>query len=75
MNEIELSLITVPLERDAISIMLREFESQTNIHVKLKEMTWGDAWSELVKVGLYRSGPDVSEIGSTWLSSLRAYSG
>jgi multiple sugar transport system substrate-binding protein len=31
-------------------------------------LTWENAWADLVRVGLYSDGPQVSEIGSTWLS-------
>ncbi|MBN1978381.1 MAG: extracellular solute-binding protein [Anaerolineae bacterium] len=35
-------------------------------------MEWEDAWEELAKIGLYRSGSDVSQVGTTWLEGLVA---
>jgi multiple sugar transport system substrate-binding protein len=48
--------------------LLDRFERDTRLKVNLHVLTWENAWSELVRVGLYGDGPHVSEIGSTWLS-------
>lgn len=48
--------------------ILDRFERETRLKVKLRLLTWQSAWAELVRVGLYSDGPQVSEIGSTWLS-------
>ena len=48
--------------------LLDQFECETRLKVNLRILTWENAWSELVRVGLYSDGPQVSEIGSTWLS-------
>src|SRR5512143_3533363 len=48
--------------------LLDQFERDTRLKVNLRLLTWENAWSELVRVGLYHDGPQVSEIGSTWLS-------
>lgn len=47
--------------------LLDQFERDTHLKVDLHVLTWKNAWSELVRVGLYGDGPQVSEIGSTWL--------
>ena len=68
MNEIEFSVM---YHNDqslaALEGLIKEFEAASHIHVRLRVLNWADAWSELVKVALYKQGPDVSEIGSTWL--------
>src|SRR5512135_2844605 len=48
--------------------ILDGFESKTKLKVKPRFLNWREAWAELVRVGLYGDGPQVSEIGSTWLS-------
>ena len=48
--------------------LLDQFERDTRLKVNLRILTWENAWAELVRVGLYGDGPQVSEIGSTWLS-------
>jgi multiple sugar transport system substrate-binding protein len=68
--EIEFS-IQAP-QADFIQPLLAEFEARHHIHVKLRLLTWDTAWSELVKMALYNDGPDISEVGSTWLGDLTA---
>jgi multiple sugar transport system substrate-binding protein len=48
--------------------LLDQFERDTRLKVNLHIFSWESAWSELVRVGLYGDGPQVSETGSTWLS-------
>lgn len=50
------------------SLRLDDFEPRPGVHTQ--RMDWADAWDELMRIALYSQGPDVSEIGSTWLSSL-----
>ncbi len=51
-------------------VLLADFERENHAQVKLTILPWDTGWSELVKYALFRSGPDVSEIGSTWMPSL-----
>jgi multiple sugar transport system substrate-binding protein len=53
-----------------IQPLLDQFEAEHDIHVHLNVLSWDSAWSQLVKVALYGDGPDVSEIGSTWVGDL-----
>lgn len=39
---------------------------------QVEEMTWDGGWERLSKIAAYRFGPDVSQIGTTWLDSLVA---
>ncbi len=70
MTELELSLIGASsAPSDAILAALKEFETQRKIQVRVRVFSWSTAWSELVRVALHKSGPDVSEIGTTWVDS------
>ena len=69
-RELELSLMTP--EGAHIQPLLEQFESESGVRVRLRLLTWDTAWSDLVKVALYSDGPDVSEIGTTWLGDLVA---
>lgn len=42
------------------------------LQVRTQIMDWGRGRSELVKTALYHHGPDVSEVGTTWISDLIA---
>src|SRR6185295_3255397 len=55
-----------------IQPLLERFEAEQHVRVRLRLLAWDTAWSDLVKVALYSDGPDVSEIGSTWLGDLVA---
>jgi multiple sugar transport system substrate-binding protein len=66
--EIELSMQAA--SADFIQPLLDEFEARHHVHVKLRLLAWDAAWGELVKVALYNDGPDISEVGSTWLGDL-----
>lgn len=68
----ELELSIQARSADLIQSLLDEFEAQHHIRVKLRVSSWDTAWSDLVKVALYSDGPDVSEIGTTWLGDLVA---
>ena len=68
--ELEFSIQARSIE--LIQPLLDEFEAQQHIRVKVRVLSWDTAWSDLVKVALYSDGPDVSEIGSTWLGDLVA---
>jgi len=62
-----------------MSSLLKQFEQEENIRVRLEMIPWSMGWQRLVEVGLYHAGPDVSEIGSTWIldfvrmNALRAF--
>lgn len=55
---------------DRIAPLLAEFERATRITVHLERMGWQDAWRNLLHYAFHGDGPDISEIGSTWTSSL-----
>jgi len=55
-----------------VQAMLDQFEKETRIHVRLTILPWETAWIDIVKMALYGSGPDISEVGTTWLSNLVA---
>jgi multiple sugar transport system substrate-binding protein len=55
---------------EALQAALAEFEARNRVRVKLRLFNWENARVELVKFATYNEGPDVSEIGSTWLCDL-----
>jgi multiple sugar transport system substrate-binding protein len=52
--------------------VLSEALARSGLACRLYEMTWDRAWTALAEFGLYRYGPDVSMVGSTWLESIVA---
>lgn len=69
MEEIQLSVMThSPQTEDAMRNLLAQFEAQTHIRVRLWLMDWVTARSELNRVAMYQQGPDISEVGTTWVA-------
>ena len=60
-------------DEDALAILRQAVDdfqkSHRNIQINLTELSWTTAWSDLVRVGLYKDGAEISEVGSTWLGS------
>jgi ABC-type glycerol-3-phosphate transport system substrate-binding protein len=69
---IELELSVQANNAALIQPFLNEFEARQGIHVRLHVSDWTTAWSEVTRTALNRAGPDVSEVGSTWLGDLNA---
>ena len=65
MKEIELSTMSTQECLD-----LQAFESRHFTRVRHQAMEWATAWNLVLQFGLYQKGPDVSEVGSTWLENL-----
>jgi len=49
---------------------LSEFEQKTSIHPDHTQFDWATGWNDILQIGLYQKGPEVSEVGSTWLENL-----
>jgi multiple sugar transport system substrate-binding protein len=50
--------------------LLDEFQQIRNVQIKVEQMSWEDAWTKLLSYALTGKSPDVSHVGSTWVSSL-----
>lgn len=73
MPEIDFSfMIHTPQTVDVLTELMEEFERANHVHVNLHTFRWETAHAELNKIALYHHGPDISEIGSTWVSDLIA---
>jgi len=57
-------------ELDAQAQLLDTLNQQAGLQVKTRRMHWMTSWSDLISVASLGSGPDVSQIGNTWISSL-----
>ena len=76
MEEIELTVMNHTVDpaqtAQVLQPLLDQFQAQMRVHVHLQCLDWTTARHDLTKVALYHHGPDVSEIGSTWISELIA---
>ncbi len=56
---------------EVLKSILSQFEELYNVRVRLDVISsWALGWSRLVENALYRSGPDISEAGNTWIGDL-----
>jgi len=69
-TEIELSVMDGANLGGVLTDRLRVFEEAHDVKVNLTILAWETSWTDIVKYGLYGRGPDVSQIGSTWLAGL-----
>jgi multiple sugar transport system substrate-binding protein len=70
MSELELSIMSSTYPPDVLASALKEFEAREGIRVRMRVFSWDKGWAELMKVALYKTGPDISEVGTTWIDSL-----
>jgi multiple sugar transport system substrate-binding protein len=67
-EEIEFSIMAP--DPGELQPLLEAFEAEHGVHVRLQLLTWDIAWRTFVRSALYGDGPDVSEIGTTWLGDM-----
>jgi hypothetical protein len=73
MTTLELTLMSKSPSANAfMADSLKHFEirHRATLHVQL--LSWATSWTHLVRVGIYGQGPDISEIGSTWVNDFQA---
>ena len=70
MVEIEFSYIgDSPEDVERFPQLIDDFQKDYRAQIHLKALTWEQAWTDLLDVALRGKGPDVSQIGDTWVSS------
>lgn len=69
MAEIRLFFMSFPGLSDVLQSALAEFEARTRIHVHVQLVSWDTGWEDMVRIALNPEGPEVSEVGSTWIPS------
>ena len=74
-------IITCPLKSNSLlpatqescrscARLLIRFEQARRSSVQLTVLEWDTIWKDLVNIGIYKRGADVSEVGTTWIGSL-----
>jgi multiple sugar transport system substrate-binding protein len=60
-------------DEDALAILRQSVENfrkmHRNVPINVTELSWATAWSDMVRVALYKDGAEVSEVGTTWVGS------
>ncbi|MGB9613455.1 MAG: sugar ABC transporter substrate-binding protein, partial [Candidatus Margulisiibacteriota bacterium] len=55
-----------------IEDLLKPFEKETGIKVKVTSVDWGAAWSKITTAATSGDVPDLVQLGSTWVSAIAA---
>jgi multiple sugar transport system substrate-binding protein len=75
MPELEISIMDtnsgVDPEKE-LRAVLGDFQAQYGSQMTCVVYDWATAWAEVMKIILYKHGPAVSQVGTTWLGSLEA---
>ncbi len=50
--------------------VLHAFEEKEKVSVQVDVIPWDNGWQKLIEFALYHHGPDISEVGSTWIMDL-----
>jgi multiple sugar transport system substrate-binding protein len=67
---IDLSLAGhAPAATHILSQMIRQYEQSRRSFVQLTVFDWDTIWKEMVNIGIYKRGADLSEVGTTWIGS------
>jgi multiple sugar transport system substrate-binding protein len=73
MVELEFSILLNNLtDAEHIRPVLANFERQTQIKVTLTPILWSEGWLSMANTALRGYGPDVSEVGATWIGNFAA---
>jgi len=69
-RSIELTIASHPQIAQLLHPAIESLEKESGIQVHLTSLEWDTLWKELVNIGIHKRGADVSEVGTTWMSSL-----
>lgn len=75
MNQLSLSIMEGPALQQQLERALYKFTLEERMAVEIQEFPWEIGRSQLVDIALFKGGIDVSEVGTTWLSSLASMNG
>lgn len=71
MAELELTIMSRGTgDAENLEPLLKAFEARHRADVRLRVLGWNSAWPEMMRAARRRAGPDVSEIGTSWLGTL-----
>ena len=48
---------------------IRRYEESHPSSVQLTVFGWDTIWKEMVNIGIYKRGADLSEVGTTWIGN------
>ena len=70
MDPLEISINDTVDNSEELCFLIKEFEHQQGSNIDVRILEWSVAWTEFMKISIYRHGPVISETGDTWMGSL-----
>ena len=65
-----LTIVDLPEDLQSLRELLRPFEGNVSVQVLLQRVSWERAWQTLLMDALEGKGPHVSQIGSSWTTTM-----
>ncbi|MFO7679177.1 MAG: hypothetical protein R6X34_03925 [Chloroflexota bacterium] len=75
MKQLAFSMMEGQALQQQLERALYKFTLEEQIVVDIQDLPWENGRSQLVDIALFKGGVDVSEVGTTWLSSLVSING
>lgn len=68
---IELSILYAEIDDvNAFVEALKEFTERTGVKILVRASLWERGWTELMRAAIHKIGPDISEVGTSWVGDL-----
>jgi len=71
-QEIDFLMMTGSGAREFIDEVVPMFEEETGIKVNVDFSSWGEGWTKIMAAVASGVGPDVTQVGTTWVGALQA---
>src|SRR5512146_2560194 len=68
-----LAISDTPEDLDPVHDLLRPFERDDAVQIRIKRLGWDRAWQTLLMDAVEGKGPHVSQIGSTWGATMAMF--
>ena len=75
MKQLSFSMMEGQALQQQLERALYKFSLEERMVVDIQDLAWENGRSQLVDIALFKGGVDVSEVGTTWLSSLVSMNG
>ena len=70
MYTLEMSINDTVNNPEDLCLLIKEFVREQPGKIDIDLLEWSKAWTEFMKISIYRHGPVISETGDTWMGSL-----
>jgi multiple sugar transport system substrate-binding protein len=62
-------------DKDFLKVIEPYLAQHPNVHVKVSVIDWGSAWTKITAAATSGTGPDIMQLGTTWVPAIAAMNG